>query len=269
MKILVIDDDPSIRELFENMFEIIGGHQLSYSEDGEQGIQDIQKLTPDMVFCDLQMPKVTGIEVLRFMSQQGQPLASLPMYMVSGAKFDSSFAEIMMGYPNVRGFLAKPFTIEDITKAVAKVGASPSSAGAGKPGPLPSGRNLRILMVDDGPTVFSALNQALGKGDTAQRVTTSEEAVRLVKDTPWDLFIVKMVLPKMCGIEFLRITSADPRLGLVPVILMVGGSLSPDEVTVLQKDFRNLWWVVSQPFGVESLRETLNVLGGRVQDMTR
>lgn len=67
MKILIVDDETFFRVSFkslinwnENGFEIVGE-----ASDGEEAIEKIKKLKPDIIFLDITMPKVNGIEVIR------------------------------------------------------------------------------------------------------------------------------------------------------------------------------------------------------------
>ncbi len=65
LRILIVDDEPLARGLIR---EYLGAHEgleiVGESEHGLQAVQDISALNPDLVFLDIQMPKLTGLEVL-------------------------------------------------------------------------------------------------------------------------------------------------------------------------------------------------------------
>ena len=62
-KILVIDDDQSIRETLTTFLKRQGYNPIS-AEDGMKGVQSVKEEQPELVICDYKMPKMTGLEVL-------------------------------------------------------------------------------------------------------------------------------------------------------------------------------------------------------------
>ena len=68
-RILVVDDEESIREFLEIMLKK-EGYEVSCVEDGQQALDFLKKKSVDMVISDLQMPNVTGIELLEQVKQQ-------------------------------------------------------------------------------------------------------------------------------------------------------------------------------------------------------
>ncbi len=62
-RILVIEDEASIRS---NLVRFIGleGHEAIEATNGRSGLQAAQAVTPDLIFCDVMMPFMTGMEVL-------------------------------------------------------------------------------------------------------------------------------------------------------------------------------------------------------------
>ncbi|MDD4545655.1 MAG: response regulator, partial [Bacteroidales bacterium] len=63
MKILIIDDEKSIRYSMRDIIEY-EGHSVEEAVDGKNGLDMILKNEYDLVFCDIKMPKMDGIEVL-------------------------------------------------------------------------------------------------------------------------------------------------------------------------------------------------------------
>lgn len=79
-RILIIDDEPAIRESFSEYLED-EGYQVETASDGEQGVALIDKNGPDMVLTDLRMPRMDGLEVLR---QGREKNANIPFIVISG-----------------------------------------------------------------------------------------------------------------------------------------------------------------------------------------
>ena len=63
-KILVVDDDEYIRELYEEIF-LDAGFAVDTAVDGQDGLEKITKTKYDLVLLDIMMPKLDGVEVLR------------------------------------------------------------------------------------------------------------------------------------------------------------------------------------------------------------
>src|SRR3982750_3342598 len=67
-RILVVDDEESIREFLDIMLRK-EGYEVTLAEDGQKAIETLKKKTFDMVISDLQMPHVTGIELLKHVKE--------------------------------------------------------------------------------------------------------------------------------------------------------------------------------------------------------
>ncbi len=79
-KILIIDDERSIRRALGEILEF-EGFEVSDAEDGKQGLELIEKVDFDLVFCDIKMPGMDGMEVLDFIHASH---ADIPVVMISG-----------------------------------------------------------------------------------------------------------------------------------------------------------------------------------------
>ena len=79
-KILIIDDERSIRNALKEILEF-EGFSVVDAEDGETGLTILKQQTIDLVFCDIKMPKMDGIEVLDQIIQHNE---GIPVVMISG-----------------------------------------------------------------------------------------------------------------------------------------------------------------------------------------
>ncbi len=103
-KVVIVDDDAGIRRLFENTFSDIG--RILSAADGEAGLELIKLEKPELVFLDIDMPGISGLEVLRLIKEAG--LASV-VWMLTGKEELSVITEaINLG---ASGYLTKPFEI--------------------------------------------------------------------------------------------------------------------------------------------------------------
>src|SRR3954465_621263 len=110
-KILVIDDDPAVRRLVEDVLEL-EGYEVRSAEDGFAGLRAIEALRPDCVVLDIMMPGMDGHAVLqRIRSAAGR---HPPVGMLTAAAGDSQAGQA--GTEGVDYFLPKPFEPEELLR---------------------------------------------------------------------------------------------------------------------------------------------------------
>ena len=80
MKILIIDDEKSIRLALKDILDN-EGYQVDLAEDGKSGLQKAMEGKYDVIFCDIKMPGMDGMEVLEKMVAEGVESA---IVMISG-----------------------------------------------------------------------------------------------------------------------------------------------------------------------------------------
>jgi two-component system, chemotaxis family, chemotaxis protein CheY len=65
VKVLIVDDQKSIRNVLASMVGTLGGEVVGEAANGEEGVAQFAALQPDMVLMDITMPKMNGIEALK------------------------------------------------------------------------------------------------------------------------------------------------------------------------------------------------------------
>ena len=110
--ILVIDDDPSIRMLVQDVLEV-EGYTIRLAEDGFAGLRAIEAQRPDCVVLDVMMPGMDGHAVLqRIRAADGGP--DLPVVMLTAAADDAQAWKAWT--EGVDYFLAKPFDPSELLR---------------------------------------------------------------------------------------------------------------------------------------------------------
>ena len=71
-KILVVDDDEYIRDLYQEIIED-GGFEVDVAVDGDDGLEKIKKTSYSLILLDIMMPKRDGVEVLRVLKKEKIP----------------------------------------------------------------------------------------------------------------------------------------------------------------------------------------------------
>lgn len=113
-KVLVIDDTPEIRMIIEETLNMFGFETI-LAEDGESGIAAARLHTPDLIICDVNMPKLDGFGTLAQL-RNDETTASIPFMFLSGAVERPSVRRGMeMGADD---YITKPFTPSELLAAV-------------------------------------------------------------------------------------------------------------------------------------------------------
>jgi twitching motility two-component system response regulator PilG len=114
IKVLVIDDSNTIRRSAE-IFLGQGGHQVILAEDGFDALAKINDHTPDLVFCDILMPRLDGYQTCAIIKRNPR-FAHVPVIMLSSK--DGLFDKARGRMVGSEDYLTKPFTKEQLLKAV-------------------------------------------------------------------------------------------------------------------------------------------------------
>ena len=89
-KILVVDDDPDIREAISTVLEA-QSHQVITAGDGEEGLNKLKAEKPDLLILDLLMPKMDGFAVLKELQDPRlSKYGNLPIMILTSVREDAS-----------------------------------------------------------------------------------------------------------------------------------------------------------------------------------
>jgi two-component system chemotaxis response regulator CheY len=123
MKVLVVDDDVVARMMLMHLVDSCGQYEIVEAEDGEDGWRQLATgLRPGILFCDLRMPRLDGMELLaRIRASRDDPaLAALPVVLVSAASDAETLAEA--GRLGADGYIVKPFAAGQVRAQLARLG---------------------------------------------------------------------------------------------------------------------------------------------------
>ncbi|MGO4333049.1 PleD family two-component system response regulator [Cupriavidus sp. 2TAF22] len=113
-KVLVIDDSSTIRRTAE-IFLSQAGCQVLLAEDGFEALAKVGDMHPDLIFCDILMPRLDGYQTCALIKKSPR-FHAIPVIMLSSRDgvFDRSRGRLV----GARDHLAKPFTRESLLQAV-------------------------------------------------------------------------------------------------------------------------------------------------------
>ncbi|MBN8836111.1 MAG: response regulator [Sphingobacteriia bacterium] len=112
--ILIIEDEAFLRNNIKKMLELKG--YLCYTaENGQEGVDSLQQLTPDLIVCDVMMPYMDGFEVLE--NVRAHPLTAATPFIFLTARADA-IDKIKGTELGANKYLTKPFSMIDLIAAV-------------------------------------------------------------------------------------------------------------------------------------------------------
>jgi two-component system chemotaxis response regulator CheY len=117
MKILIVDDFPTMRRIIKNLLSDLGFTNVEATDDGATALPMLQAGDFDYLITDWNMPKMTGIELLKAVRADSR-LCKLPVLLVTAeAKRDQIVKAAQSG---VNGYIIKPFTAETLKEKLEK-----------------------------------------------------------------------------------------------------------------------------------------------------
>ena len=113
-RVLVVDDEPSIRDLLSKMLALVDYH-VDVASDGQSALEHMQLGRYDLLITDLRMPGMDGISVIHAARRLQ---ADLPVIIITG--FSTEASAIEAANLGVAGYLTKPFRVPKVLEAAAK-----------------------------------------------------------------------------------------------------------------------------------------------------
>ncbi len=170
MNVLIIDDEPLARSIVkEYLFSFPDIHIVAECNDGFEGMKAILQYEPELIFLDIQMPKINGFEMLELIEN--------PPAVIFTTAFDE-FA-IKAFELNATDYLLKPFSKERFDKALEKLLIQPvpkSSQAVIEAAAQSAGQQNRIVVKDGNKIKIIPVHQIhyLEAADDYAKIITKE-----------------------------------------------------------------------------------------------
>ena len=119
LRVMVVDDSATIRRSAE-IFLKQGGHEVLLAEDGFDALAKVNDHAPQLVFCDILMPKLDGYQTCAIIKRNAH-FTHVPVVMLSSK--DGVFDKARGRMVGSQDYLTKPFTKEQLLQAVQQFGA--------------------------------------------------------------------------------------------------------------------------------------------------
>lgn len=117
-KILIVEDDPLIAQLYETAFRF-DGYDVATAADGEKGLAEVKSWQPTLVLLDIMMPKKNGLEVLEAMKTDDQT-KHIPVVILTNLS-EHNDAEAALSRGAVKYIVKAEHTPKQITELVKEI----------------------------------------------------------------------------------------------------------------------------------------------------
>jgi len=118
MKVLVVDDFATMRRIVKNILAQLGFTNIIEADDGTTALELLKKEPVGMIVSDWNMPKMTGLELLKAV-RADSTLADTPFIMVTAEAQQDNI--ILAVKAKVSQYVVKPFTAETLGEKIDKV----------------------------------------------------------------------------------------------------------------------------------------------------
>lgn len=116
MRIMITDDSPMIHKMLKKVIEEMGHEVCFVAENGKIAVENVTEIKPDLIFMDITMPVMEGIEAFKRIKEMN---VNIPVIFLSalGDERTVQMAKDM----GASGFLTKPFKKEDVVAVLKAV----------------------------------------------------------------------------------------------------------------------------------------------------
>lgn len=214
-EVLVIDDDPAVRDLFKN-YLTKQGYQVSVANGGDEGLRLARQLHPDAITLDAMMPGMDGWMVLSALKTD-PALADIPVIMAS------MIEDKQLGYSlGATDYLVKPINREQLSAVLNKYHINKQAVP-------------EVMVIDDDLSSLQMIETMLKKAGGWQVVTAENGRIGLEKITEKqpDLILLDLMMPEMDGFEFVTHLREHEKLRRIPIVVLTAKDITLEERAIL------------------------------------
>jgi two-component system, chemotaxis family, CheB/CheR fusion protein len=247
-EILVIEDDPEVRDLLDHLLQG-EGYRTAVAADGVTALRLVAEGTirPDLILTDFNLPN--GMDGLEATARLREKLhRKTPVIILTGDISTGTSREIAL-QNHVK--LDKPVRLKELTGAIQQLMALPEAIERAAPAARATGSVARpvIFVVDDDRAVREAIRDVLEyEGRGVEAYSTCEAFIEAYQPGREGCLLIDAYLPGMSGLELLRwLGRSGHRL---PAIMITGNSDVPMAVQAMKA---GAWDFIEKPIGHREL----------------
>jgi signal transduction histidine kinase/CheY-like chemotaxis protein len=246
--VLVIDDDPTARELIAEQLKA-EGFAVATAEGGLDGLKRAKELRPVAITLDVMMPDLDGWSVLAALRQDAE-LAEIPVIMVTIVDEHRRGAAL-----GAAGYLTKPIDRDRLHRILGRFRAP--------------ARPTRVLLVEDDQLQRERVRSWLeGQQWSVQEAGNGREALARLRDGKPDVILLDLMMPEMDGFQVVAALQKDAGWRDIPVIVITARDLDAKDRERLNSGVQSV--LVKEAFRPVDLVERIRKLvhaeqGGHVE----
>ena len=207
--VLVVDDEPTARELMARHLRRAGYHVVE-AADGLAGLEAARAMHPDVITLDVLMPHMDGWAVLKELKSD-PTLADIPVIMATIT--DERNLGIALGASE---YLTKPINRERLAAVLARY----SRADAPR----------RVLVVEDDESARALIRRALeAEGWEVDEAENGRVALERLDASRHALVLLDLMMPEMDGFEFLETVRGGEDPSAVPIVVITAKELTDED----------------------------------------
>lgn len=268
-RVLVVEDNDINLALMQYLLGAFG-HEVLSAGDGEQGLLALQTARPDVIICDIEMPRMDGVAFAAAV-RANPAAAGIPLLAVTSSAMVGDRDRFMQaGFDD---YAAKPIDTQHfvpwmeghLQKSQRPAGATggPASHATLATLQLPEPTGPRILVLDDAPVNLSLKRSALEPlGYRVVTATSAATALVLALQQPPQLILTDVGMPVADGFDFICSVLQQPTLQGIPFIFITATHWDP--VSREKALALGAWRYLRRPLPTEQLLdEVAAALAGR------
>ncbi len=238
--ILVIDDNVQNQKLFSTVLND-AGYDVLIAQNGKEGVRKAISLKPFAILLDIMLPKMSGWDVLKVLKEH-DTTSNIPVIIVSIVE-DQEKGISLGAIDN----FTKPI---DRTKLLSRLAMLR---------PVLDGENLNVLVVDDDFSMVKLITEIMeNEGHKVTGVFDGKSCIESVQNDPPDIILLDLMLPDISGFEVVSILKSDPDSRRIPIMVITGKDLTPEEVDKLNDDIISI--TLKEDFNQRGLLDELEFL---------
>ena len=115
LEILIIDDEPAIREILKNLL-IKNGHSVSMASSGEEALVRLDRGDINLALCDIRMPGISGLDVLK--QAKDKKIQTVFIMITAYSSIDNAIKAMQLG---AHDYLVKPLRHEELVMRISQL----------------------------------------------------------------------------------------------------------------------------------------------------
>jgi len=226
-KIIIVEDDPMISEIYQKKFAD-SGYEVLMADSGEKAVSLNKTEKIDIMLLDLIMPKMDGFEVLQNV-RGGEYNPEMKIFVFSNlSQKEDQDKAMKLG---VDGFIIKAdYTPSDLVKEISR--RMNQNAESKKNEALQNGdeklsqkkeanSQKKILFIEDEEIFLEMFGQKLRQdGYTVETANNGAWGLKEALSKDFDLFIIDMMMPAMMGDEIIEKLKLEEKTKNIPIIVL-------------------------------------------------